>query len=357
MKMFVLSLFACFMIWLPMAGQEIHAPAEIMKIMKDSKLTYSVGTFDSDTVSSEREFPLILDQYYVHDTEDSGQVLLSYYDLVREHPDVAKIIERAEGAFSKSNMEETRENYLRALDSLPNYSRLMTYVGQTYEHAKDLDEAIRWYRKALRINDVDFMTHWFLADALAVHGDLDEALDQILIAHVLNRNNPRIMASFERILKKKGLRYVPFDFSRYYELRRIDDKTIWVGVDEQHMEWFPYAMAKAVWAFEPGYREKMEKEFEVETAVTEEKECLLMSAIGYIDVAEDDSTVVVKKDDVTDAGINALLDCFQEGTLDEFIYYESLLREAPVMSHLVRPDFFDSIVTYVRKHRIEPVDQ
>src|SRR5690606_5444260 len=134
---------------------------------------------------------------------DNNQILTKSYSINNQ---TQTHLTKAEEYFNERDFSLARNMYQEALASDPDYYELMTYIGQTYWIDGEHDKAIQWYEKTIQLNYIDYMAHWFLADAYKVQGDLDKALDEINIAMILNRNNPRIKKSFNDIYQQKKLK-------------------------------------------------------------------------------------------------------------------------------------------------------
>jgi hypothetical protein len=127
--------------------------------------------------------------------------------------------------------------------------------------------------KAIEANYFDYMAHWFLGDAYHKAGTTEKAQKEILIANILNRNNPRIQNALGRIYADSRLTYPEWVFSPRCDLKDLGNNKVSVKYDQRYPEWLPYSLCKALWQFEPGYRESMLKDSQEHPAMIEEKEC------------------------------------------------------------------------------------
>jgi len=200
MKKFTV-LFSLLIIGINLFGQEIHSSAEILKIMEKSKMTYALEVVESDVLTPDRSKDLNYNFYYR--VEKGGEISTLEYEPNEESKEPKK---KAEKFFKDGNYVKAREMYLKVLEVDPAFCQVMTYIGQTYGIEKNWEKAIEWYQKTIEKNYIDYMAHWFLADAYAEIGEWDKAVDEITIAQILNRNNPRIKQSMEIIYKKKKLK-------------------------------------------------------------------------------------------------------------------------------------------------------
>lgn len=212
----------------------------------------------------------------------------------------------------------------------------MTYIGQTYEIEGDFDNAIEWYEKTISLNYIDYMAHWFLADAYKMRGELDLAVDEITIAMILNRNNPRIEKSLSDIYKLKKLKTDDWTFNPQIKI----DST---GIDEVSIsfspDWLGYAMVKAVWKYEPGYKESMGVTSGSFSTI-EEKECFISLMTSF------DKKRLKKHPE-----FKALKLSLDKKMIDEFIFYEIILPEYPFVAYQLTEEFLNEIKDYVKEIR------
>jgi hypothetical protein len=185
------------------------------------------------------------------------------------------------------------------------------------------------------------MAHWFLANAYRSTGDKNGALREILTAHVLNRNNPRITASLHTILEDHDLRYDGWVFSPQYSVMEKPDKSVEIQYGEG---WLIYALTKAIWGFEPGYRQSMGYEKDGVFRELEEKEAL----VGLI-LSEDEKTkaLPVRK------ALERTTEDKKNNRLQEFIFYEILLPKHPSAAYQFPESLVDAIADYILEVRCE----
>lgn len=147
----------------PSSAQQYHTPAEILRILTESKVVYNIGTLKS-ALSGEGNQNLPLNQHgvYIHKNEQD-QYELKSYELTSK---TKAFVLKGESFFQAGNVEAARNEYLRAREIMPNNSQLMTFVGQTLGIEQDYDDAIEWYKKAIKTNYIDYLGHWFLAELI-----------------------------------------------------------------------------------------------------------------------------------------------------------------------------------------------
>jgi len=100
--------------------------------------------------------------------------------------------------------------------------------------------------------------------------------------------------------------------------------------------WYGYAIAKAIWKYEPGYAQS-QGENPDNLSFLQEKECIMNLIAGQ------DS---IKARDV-DPSISALVDSKDYKLTDGFIYYEILLPSHPALVYQLPNNVIKSIRDYV----------
>ena len=253
MKTFLSTCLFCLAV-LTLPAQKIHDPMEIISIMDTSDILYSLDALFTPDIPDYSERVLLNDFYVDRLSENTTTVkhyepndsAVYYYDL-------------AETFFQQRDMEQARYHYEKALKADPAYYKVMVYIGDTYYAQQRYSDALTWYRRAIDSNYIDYLAHWACANALVYLGQQDKALREITIAKVLNRNNPRITTKLMEIYRLNKKNYNDWYFTPLYELSDdYDAESEKVTVKIRFKDyWMSYAMAKAVWKYEPGYAEAM----------------------------------------------------------------------------------------------------
>ena len=314
-----------------MISQELHVPADIYKIMEKSDISYQLDLLKSEVQIPDRTEKLNYNNQYRK--IENGTLLTYNYSLTEE---INQILSNGEKLFHEKNFVEARNEYLKVLEKDSTLYNVMTYIGQTYGIEKNYEKAIEWYTKTIKANYIDYMAHWFLADIYITIGENDLALNEIVIANILNRNNPRLKKSLKGILINNKMDTLDWTFNPQMTIDSIAKNNIKVSAKE---EWLGYALAKSVWLFEPGYREKMGAS-KSEISITEEKECLLC----LISIIDDE--IIKKHPEFT-----TLQNSVNEGMIDEYIFYEIILPDYPFVAYQLPESFIDNIKDYVIKVR------
>lgn len=284
---------------------------EAMEIIKESKTLYSLKYLDKPIPVPDRS-QLINYPVYREKNGDSYDV-----KAIKATGEAKKLLDKAENYFGSHQYAKARDAYTLALQEDPKLYSAITYIGQTYGIEKNWDKAELWYKKAIEANYVDFLAHWLLADVYKIKGQKEKALDEISIAKVLNRNNPRLEALRKEIYGLNGLNIKNWTFNPQVRMSR-DSVTGNVNIVADSI-WSYYAFVQAAWFYEPVYKSKAKK-YSMPQAMY--RECL-MGFLPFIgDKALVDSVDVLKR----------LVKVIEADKLDEFVFYDMLLLDYPTAS-------------------------
>jgi len=311
------------------AQQKFHTPAEILKMISDSKLMYEVKMLDKPIACPDYSNKLNAHDSYRVVTDSS--LYTSQYEI---NDKARPLFDKAEEFFQAKNPYSALMYYRMALDADSTQYYIMTYIGQMYDGQKDYEQSIQWYKKAIEKNYIDYMAHWFLADAYFAINDVKNALDEIVIARILNRNNQRIAASMVNIFKKAKRDTEDWCFNPQIAINKGEGNRVIV---EMSADWTAYAMAKALWNFEPGYKESMGVAPDNYTTL-EEKECLIAQLIGL-----ENAKTNVKKN----PQLRILKKAAENNHLEDYMLYEIFLPRSPQVALLLPEQTIISIKDYV----------
>ena len=313
-------------------SQQIHSPAEILKIMSDSKLSYEVNVIDKAI-----ECPDYSKKLNYHDSyrvkSDSGLFTYAFKPNDKAKP----LFDKAE-TFFQSNVDSALFYYELSLKADSSLYNVMTYIGQMYEHKGDVANTIKWYKTAISKNYIDYMAHWFLADACLKTGDTKNAVNEIVIAQILNRNNQNIKKSAANIFKKSFLSSDDWYFNPQVEMKKISDSKISLAFNEK---WIGYAMAKALWSFEPGYSKSMGVG-QGQYSTIEDRECLISLLVSL-----ENSKIEIDND----RQLSILKEAAENKFLDEYILYEIVLPKTPFVACQLPEETILGIKDYILKVR------
>jgi len=325
--------FICISVWVMGYSQQIHSPMEIIKMMSDSKLSYEIKTFDKTIECKDYSDNLNYHDVYRVAT-DSG--LFTYSYLIKEK--AKPLLEVAEFYFKANITDSALIYYKLTLAQDSSLYNVMTYIGQIYGNKGDYANANIWYKKAIAKNYIDYMAHWFLADSYLEINEIDKAIDEIVVAQILNRNNIRIKKSLMNILNKAKRNTTDWCFNPQIEITKVSDVKISIALTDK---WTGYAMAKALWLYEPGYKESMGVS-KGQYSTIEDKECLISLLIGL-----ENAKIKIKKD----PQLMVLKEAAENKNIEEYIFYEIVLPQNPFVAFQLQEKTINDIKNYILNFR------
>ena len=309
----------------------MHTPDEIFKMLSDSKLPYEIELLNKTIPCPDRSENVIGHNYYRKKT-DAGLTLYKFSINKKAKP----LFDKAEFFFQSKMPDSALVYYRLALNADTSLYYVITYIGQIYEMKKEMDKAMEWYKKAIDKNYIDYMAHWFLADAYAGQNKLKKATNEIVLARILNRNNPRIKASMQTIFEKSGRDTTDWCFQPQMQISKSTDK-ITIATSKK---WMGYALAKALWLYEPGYRKSMGVTGNVSTL--EEKECLFSLLVALKNA---------KTDTKNDPALYTLQNAVKHKEFNAYLLYEVMLPRYPIIASQLPKSTLLEIRDYVLKTR------
>ncbi len=314
-------------------SQKIHSTNEILKILSDSKLGYQIKMLDKTISVPDYSDKLNhLNSYRV--VNDSA---ISTYEY-KMNDLASQKMQKAEMYYQAKDYDNALLWYKNALEADSSCLFLMTYIGQMYEIKKDRENAIIWFKKAISKNYIDYMAHWFLADNYKAVNDLNSAIDEIAIARILNRNNKRIKSSFDNIFLLARRDTADWYFNPQVEINQLSDTNVSVAMGDK---WTGYAMAKALWLYEPGYSESMGVE-KGKHSIVEDRECLISLVVAQINA---------KTKIKNDPQLFVLKQAAENSHLDNYILYEIWLPKNPAVAYQLPEKTINGIKDYILNYR------
>jgi hypothetical protein len=302
---------------------KLHTPAEIMKIMEDSKLVYEIkDEFDPKSIV---DTPRVLsNQMYLKEDKD-GYTLLSFTLSEQAQP----VYNEAEEAFHKKDYANAIELYEKLIQVQPSYFHALTLIGDAYYCSEKYDSAIIFFKRSITNNFADYNAHWFLADTYNKCHLIDSALKEITIAHLLNVNHENLIKALRNYRDKSNRPWKEWNYIPQYTLSK-DGNRVTINTT---VNWFGYALVKAVWKYEPGYAESMIGKTNTKLVINwpEEKEAVIASLSDSL--KSERITPIIESDYIS-----------------EFIIYELAAKRAPSMMMLLPRDSFYRVAEYVDKY-------
>jgi len=330
----VLYILLCFVVSQSTA-QYLHTPEEMSRIMNQSQLSYIIDTLDQ--TKSNTIFPLMEKGWWAIATPEG--IELEMREEVRGGK-LAQLYKKGQKFYKKSKYLKAISFCEKAHNLAPSDIEIIKRIGRSYDAIKKVEVAGTWYQKALELNPIDFEAHYLLAEVYAHTNDKELAIYHSTMAHVLNRNHPELFKSFKAIYQQFGVNYHAWDFTPDYNLTKVDPNNI--KVSSEKLPWVAYANCKAIWEYEPGYREKMQTLSNAPSSITEEKECLLNVLIAYEKMSGDKSSF---------PELTTLSFVVPDRMVDYFILYEIESRRTPTIISQLPEKKIKKLIEYVSSYR------
>ncbi|MDX9856352.1 MAG: tetratricopeptide repeat protein [candidate division Zixibacteria bacterium] len=305
----------------------IHYGNELYSLVERSNITYLWDITDSiDSILGKLERPVLPPALGTFETE-RGRVL----DLYPFPDTVVFLMDVARFAFKRNEYLGAIHFYRKAAELAPDMSTPLAQLGNCYYTIQEFDSARAVLLRAIDINPHDFTAYWVLADTYHRMDSLDRAWDHLLMTHLLNRNEEDIRKALFRYRADMGMNWDNWEFIPRYHAYRDSADSMLVHVTS-HPVCAGYALAKAFWEFEPGYRENMAPGADVIAGVnmTEEVEAFHMA----YPLLRDSLPI----DDILFAGY-----------LHEFIVYEMIAPKHPVILLTIDPASRQRVAEYVNR--------
>lgn len=326
-KMFLAALCMMAVTCLIAQSHDIHTPAQIVQIMTDSPVSYTLknGSF------SESDFSGKVIPHTVFRVQQDDSYTLKEYDM--KESKAKELFDKAEGLFVDNDFAGARDYYLKALEKDPDLYNVIVYVGDTYFHEKNYSQAKQWYEKAVKANYIDYLAHWGLAHACMYTGEPQRALREITIAKVLNRNNQNLNIMLNNIYKFNKVTYVDWYLDPKYRITSDynEEKEKDVVTIEFNEDWLAYALVCAVWEYEPGYAASMGDD-----SFLKVKEALFNTYASYD-----------KKQLKKSLPMRMFKAAIDQRLADTYIFYEYFLPRDPALSLLQDEQTIEEIADYI----------
>jgi len=321
-------------------SQEVIIINDMKETISSSSVGYEFDQFDYEY--SFVDLPLVQTGLFLNPMGD--QLLLSEYADV-ETFEVRKLKLAAEEAIRNKKFTRARKFFLKMLNIMPNHSQVMMYIGHTFEKDKDLESSEEWYQKAIDVNPINHMAHRALGEILLSKGEFDLALESMLTALVLNRNDSQLVEAVNRIARFQGKQYSDWTFAPQYQLLRGEGGSI--KVEYNGSPWKYYGLSKAFWTFEPGYKEvRLDGVFD-EFDVLEEQDCMERALYSYENLMGDSD---LKKSAFP--AIHEYNVAKHKGYAMEYILYEVAMQESPYLACTLTKLEVKQIVDYLKNNTL-----
>lgn len=296
----------------------LHESFEIMRLLEASTINYEIMGMP-DSIPEDTLEPIVLPPA-IFMGRDGSLMTWSLPDSIRQYYDSIETVYEAEDYGKAAEMY--KELYQRA----PGFTYALTLVGDAYVLADQYDSAIVYLKKSIEYNFIDYQAHWYLSKAYWYSNRDDEGLREIHLAHLLNPNHQLVVDQANEQRALQDLWPLGGWRTPRYLIKQIE------GGAQVFFEpeWIGYALVKALWEAEPGYREKMagDSTHWVVAVVKEEKEAIASYLVDSVKVP--------------------LVDKIAENdNFDQFVIYEFLASKNPSMMAHFSPEWLNHLADYM----------
>ncbi|BDS13218.1 tetratricopeptide repeat protein [Aureispira anguillae] len=333
------SLFAIFLFLFNVSVAQVHlsTPLEILTFMEASPTQYELEQLYGDiprknrTILSHGTYIKSINgrehQFEYKDTESAQEAewKLMALELINiEHP----------------KYEKARKFYQKILKKSPQNAQIHTFIGESYYEEKEYDKALKWLNKAIELNPIDYLARWLSAEIFLQQGRIDTALYTFTLAHIYNRNHPRLIKRLVEVYDSHARTY--FRNWGFEPLMYIykDGETVVVTADGI---WLTYGMYKAVWNYDSDYQYIKEQQEVTDYLFQQEMEATIGTYMTYTNLKKDDTRNY--------PAMNAFGLCLDYQMVEEFVMYEILLVDKPSLAHHITAPFMNRIIQYISKIR------
>lgn len=328
------QIFLIFGIAFSLKAQDLHSLSEIIDIMEKSTLSYEIAELKEKIPPPNNRLNLNTADVYI--STENEMTITKQVELSDE---LKQLKAEAETYFEKKEWAKARESYLKIYSAVPEYSKMSTYVGQTFEYEDQLDSAMVWYKKSIENNYIDYMAHWFLGRLYLEAGNTEKGTAELFMAHVFNRNHPYLTQELALAFKLRGMDFnYQWTFTPQIKLTQPTDKSVKL---EMVKDWLGYGLVKSVWVYETDYRKSMGVE-ETGVSMLEEREALLGL---YVGIAENQKVME------SNPAFRALGIAFDKELVDEYILYEILLVKYPAIAYQLSGETLSNLAGYAIRAR------
>ncbi|WMX14040.1 MULTISPECIES: M48 family metallopeptidase [unclassified Aureispira] len=319
------------------AQVQLSTPLEILTFMEASPTQYELEQLYGEVPAKERK---VLPHGAYIQAIDGREHQLEYKDTETEEQIAWREKARDIVSIENPNYEKARRYYHKILKKNPQHAQVYTWIGESYYEEKNYKKAATWLNKAIELNPIDYLARWLSAEILLKKGQIDSALYTLTLAHIYNRNHPRLIKRLVEVYEQQGQWYYRnwgFDPLMYIYK---DGETVVVTAEGI---WLTYGMYKAVWNYDTDYQYIKEQQEVTDYLFQQEMEAIIGTYMTYTNL---------KKDDKRNYPVmNAFGLCLDHEMVEEFVLYEILLVDKPSLSHHITPLFMKRVIKYIAQIR------
>lgn len=328
---FLISTYSC------TAQVQLSTPLEILTFMEASPTSYELEQLYGEIPSPKKE--VISHGVYIK-VEDNKEYQLEYKDWETKKQQKCKEQAKELISYENPNYKKARKYLQHILKKQPKHAQLHTLIGETYYYSNQYDLAYQSFEKAVQLNPIDYLARWLMAEIDLKNGNTEQAILNITLAHIYNRNHVRLLQRLQEIYRQSELVYVRnWEFAPKYKLYKENDKVV-ITADGI---WLTYGMYKAVWKYEPDYLFIKSQQEVTDYLFQQEMEAAIGTFMTYSSLKQDDKRVY--------PAINALGECLDNEMVEEYVMYEILLPQNPTLANHITAPFMKRIIKYIQTIR------
>lgn len=237
--------------------------------------------------------------------------------------------------------KKARKYYEKILSKNPKNAQIHTFIGETYYEEQAHDQALEWFQKAIKLNPIDYLARWLSAEIHLKNKHIDTAIYSITLAHIYNRNHPRLLKRLEFFYQQKSKTYYKnWGFSPKMYIYK-DGETVVITADGI---WLTYGMYKAVWNYDSDYIYIKEQQEVTDYMFQQEMEATIGTYMTYTSLKKDDKRNY--------PAMRAFTYCLDYEMVEEFVMYEILMVDQPSIAHHTTEAFMERLIQYIAKVRL-----
>ncbi|MFK7806734.1 MAG: tetratricopeptide repeat protein [Saprospiraceae bacterium] len=319
-----------------LTAQYLHTPKQIESIMEESPLTYSQYHFEPE-ITAKSPYVLIF-PFETLISADTSPIDVKTTKLSNREQ---KQLRKANQFYKDQKYEAAISQYQKS-EFLSRVPKVKARIAFCYDKMDQPQDAIQIYSELLATDSSNAFLHFQLANCYFQQEEFKLAVREITMAHLYNRNKKSYLDILAQFYLRQNQKFRPLDFEPKYNLLRTKEE---VKIVASSLPWMSYASAKAVWAHEPDYREKMNFISSEDSRIIEEKECLLNALIAYEGLEAPEK--------INYPGLYTLSSALPDKRVNDFIMYEISLAAQPEIATQLSTDRIEQLMDYIFTYRVK----
>jgi hypothetical protein len=310
---------------------------EIMAFMEASGTKYEISTLRSKVIQSTKS--VINNGTFVE--KSNGRVFaFEYRDTEsKKEAELRLKIEKL-----SRNLSKNKEELIRFYDSIlifnQKHAEMKTALAELYISENKNTEAKKLLEQAVKDNPINYKAYNLMATISEKNNEIDEAIKYQSLAHLYNRNDKKQSDRLKELFNKKGLQfYDNWSFNPEYLVKQNRDTIVIEASDF----WLTYAFYKAVWNYEKDYQILKKGQKVKDYLFNAEMEAIVGTFMTYSSIKSDLKNIIPE--------MKALELALDNELVEEYVYYEILLREDPLYAAHFSEDLLKRIADYILKIR------